>query len=88
VRDERGREAMTKSEHEAAKAGAFLKHLASRAGSGISLTGEDRELLDECFADRWCGKYQSHWVAGLPGVSVKAVSFSEYQHTIDHRKRV
>jgi HK97 family phage major capsid protein len=73
VRDERGREAMSQSEHESAKAGAFLKHLAARGGSGISLAKDDRDLLDECFADRWCGKYQSHYLAGLPGANVKAL---------------
>ncbi|MBI2480291.1 MAG: phage major capsid protein [Planctomycetia bacterium] len=73
MRDERGREAMSQSEHEAAKAGAFLKHLAARGGSGISLTKDDRDLLEETFQDRWCGKFQSHYLAGLPGASVKAV---------------
>lgn len=73
MRDERGREAMSQSEHEAAKAGAFLKHLAARGGSGISLTRDDRELLDECFNDQWCGKYQSHYLAGLPGANVKTL---------------
>lgn len=73
MRDERGREAQLPSEMENAKAGAFLRHLAARGGSGISLTKDDRDLLDECYQDRWCGKFQSHYLSGLPGSNVKAV---------------
>lgn len=70
MRDERGREAMTASEHENCLSGAFLKNLAARSGVGVSLTTGERELLDECCAGRWSGKHQSTYVASLSGASL------------------
>jgi HK97 family phage major capsid protein len=73
MKNERGHDCLLPSQHENAKAGAFLKHLASRGGLGISLTKSERELLDECWNDAWCGKFQSHYMAGIPGANIKAV---------------
>lgn len=73
MRDEFGREVQTVSQAEFAKSGAFLKFLAGRAGISAPLSEHERELLNECFADPWCGKSGSDWLADIPGVNVKAL---------------
>lgn len=73
MRDEFGREVQTVSQAEFAKSGAFLKFLAGRAGISAPLSEHERELLNECFADPWCGKSGSEWLADIPGSHAKAL---------------
>ena len=73
MRDEFGREVETVSQVEFAKAGAFFKFLAGRAGISAPLSEHERGLLDECFADQWCGKSGSQWLADIPGSHIKAL---------------
>lgn len=73
MRDEFGREVQTVSQAEFAKSGAFLKFLAGRSGLSAPLSEHERELLNECFADPWCGKAGSDWLADIPGAHVKAL---------------
>lgn len=73
MRDEFGREVQTVSQAEFAKAGAFLKFLAGRSGLSAPLSEHERELLNECFADPWCGKAGFDWLADIPGAHVKAL---------------
>lgn len=73
MRDEFGREVQTVSQAEFAKSGAFLKFLAGRSGISAPLSDHERELLNECFTDPWCGKSGSDWLSDIPGSHVKAL---------------
>lgn len=74
VRDERGREVLTTSELEFAKAGAFLKWRAAKDGQNVALTEHERELVAEIFAkDLFAGRLGSEWKTGVAGASVKAL---------------
>lgn len=74
VRDERGREVLTTSELEFAKAGAFLKWRAAKDGQGAVLSEHERELVGEIFAkDLFAGRLGSEWKTGVAGASVKAL---------------
>jgi len=57
------------SQRDYAKAGCLFKHLAQRAGLGVSLHGHERELLDEmATADPWAGTIGGEYAAGFTGV--------------------
>lgn len=75
VQDERGRQVLLPSACEKAKAGAWLKFLASRErNSGVNLNDEDRGLLDEIYTkDHFVGEMQGQWSDHIPGLKVKAI---------------
>ncbi len=57
------------SQRDYAKAGALFKHLAQRAGLGVSLQAHERELLDEAATkDEWAGTIGGEYGAGFTGV--------------------
>jgi HK97 family phage major capsid protein len=58
IRDPWGREPQSMSELNHAKAGAFLKKLAKKAGiQPAVLTEEDNALLELTYGEKWCGDY-------------------------------
>ena len=58
IRDPWGREPQSMSELNHAKAGAFLKKLAKKAGiQQAVLTEEDNALLELTYGEKWCGDY-------------------------------
>lgn len=57
------------SQRDFAKSGVLFKHLANRAGLGVSLQTYERELLDEmATADPWAGTVGGEYGAGFTGV--------------------
>lgn len=74
VRNEHGREVEVPTEQGHALSGAFLKSLAARAGIGqASLDEHGRELLEDCYAMSWAGKFGSEWRTDVEGSRVKAL---------------
>ncbi|MCH8923227.1 MAG: hypothetical protein IIA67_08790 [Planctomycetes bacterium] len=76
VRDEYGRPAMTRSELDNAKAGAYLKRIAQRAGIDVAWREEDDALLDECYKAPWIGLSGGEWhdqAAPISGQRAKAL---------------
>ncbi|MBS0208725.1 MAG: phage major capsid protein [Planctomycetes bacterium] len=74
VLNEQGQHIETPSQLEYAKAGAYLKFLANRAGVSAPLNEHERSLLDECFEkDAWCGQLGNEYVASLSGQRVKTL---------------
>jgi HK97 family phage major capsid protein len=73
-RDEQGRDCMTMSELEMAKAGAFLKFLAQKSGVPLVLPEHERWLMEETFErDNWVGLYDTQWRKDLPGIQCKTL---------------
>lgn len=57
-----------------AKTGAFIKHLAQRAGLGVEITEHERALLNESVEhDAWAGKFGGEYASGVKGARVKAL---------------
>jgi HK97 family phage major capsid protein len=74
VHDEQGRECMTASELECAKAGAFIKYMAIKGGVQIVLTEHERGLMEEMFErDTWVGLYDGAWQKNISGMKMKAL---------------
>jgi HK97 family phage major capsid protein/HK97 family phage prohead protease len=57
VKDAFGNRPTNMSELNQAKAGAFLKKLAAKAGIPVVLGEEDQALLELCYGEKWCGEY-------------------------------
>ena len=68
-----GEPCTTASQFELAKAGALMKKLAQRNGLGVELTEHDKNLVEECFLDDWCGEVGGEYQTKIAGSRVKTV---------------
>ncbi len=68
-----GHEQQSVSELNNAKAGAFLKKLASKKGAPVVLREEDEALLELAFGEKWCGHIGNEYHPEIDGVRAKAL---------------
>jgi HK97 family phage major capsid protein/HK97 family phage prohead protease len=73
VRDASGNRPKSISELNFAKAGAFLKTLAAKAGLGTALDDQDRELMELAYAEKWCGEVGNQYAPELDGMRAKTI---------------
>jgi HK97 family phage major capsid protein len=74
VRDQHDQEVMLPSELEYAKAGAFFKKLAKRAGVSLYMNEHEESLFNEMVEkDTWVGNVGSQWDTNITGLRVKSL---------------
>ena len=72
VRDD-GEPLTNPSQYELAKTGALMKKFAQRQGIDVELTEHDKDLLEECFADDWCGTVGGEYSTKIAGGRIKTL---------------
>jgi HK97 family phage major capsid protein/HK97 family phage prohead protease len=68
-----GAEPESMSQLNSAKAMAFLKQLAKKAGIPVVLREEERAALDLCFGEKWIGDYNGQYSEEIDGTRMKAL---------------
>jgi HK97 family phage major capsid protein/HK97 family phage prohead protease len=73
VRDASGNRPKSQSDLNAAKAGAWLKKLAAKAGIPVVLSDHENQLLELCYGEKWIGEYNGQYDTEVDGSRVKSL---------------
>ncbi len=73
VKDAFGNRPKSISQLNFAKAGAFLKTLGAKAGLPVVLDDEDRQLMELCYGEKWCGEVGNQYAPDLDGMRAKTL---------------